>query len=62
MIPLLAGDAARRALTALDFELAEDESTLCFVARAPDDRCVDVHTVTFDDEGGALQRQKDGSF
>ncbi len=62
VIPLPDGDAARRTLTALGFELLEDEPTLCFVARDADDRRVDVHTVAFDDEGGALQRQEDGSF
>ena len=60
IIPLPDGDATRRTLTALGFELVEDEPTLCFVARDAGDRRVDVHTVTFDDEGGAFQRQEDG--
>ena len=62
VIPLPEADAARRTLTALGFELVEDGSTLCFVARSAGDRRVDVHTVTFEDEGGALQRQEDGTF
>jgi lincosamide nucleotidyltransferase A/C/D/E len=62
VIPLPDGDAARRTLTALGFDLAEDEPTLCFVARDVGGRRVDVHTVTFDGEGGALQRQEDGTF
>ena len=62
VIPLPDGDPARRALTALGFDLLEDEQTLCFVARDANDRRVDVHTVTFDAEGGALQRQQDGTF
>jgi len=62
VIPLPEGDAARRALTALGFELAEDEPTLCFLARNASDRRVDVHTVAFDDDGGALQRQTESTF
>lgn len=62
VIPLSESDAARRTLTSLGFDLIEDEPTLCFVARDANDRRVDVHTVTFDDEGGALQRQEDGTF
>ena len=62
VIPLCESDAARRTLTALGFALVEDEPTLCFVARDAGDRRVDVHTVAFDGEGGALQRQEDGSF
>ncbi len=62
VIPLGESGPARRTLTALGFELVEDEPTLCFVARDAGDRRVDVHTVTFDDEGGALQRQGDGTF
>lgn len=62
VIPLPESDAARRTLTALGFEISEDERTLCFVARDPDDRRVDVHIITFDDEDGGLQRQEDGTF
>jgi lincosamide nucleotidyltransferase A/C/D/E len=62
VIPLGESDLARRAFTVLGFELIEDESTLCFVACDADDRRVDVHTVAFDSEGGALQRQEDGSL
>ena len=62
VIPLPEGDVARRTLITLGFELTEDEATLCFVAHDASDRRVDVHTVTFDDEGGAIQRQEDGTF
>ena len=62
VIPLPDGGAARRTLAAIGFELVEDEPTLCFLARDAGDRRVDVHTVAFDDEGGALQRQEDGTF
>ncbi len=62
VIPLGESDLARRTLTALGFELLEDEPTLCFVARDAGGRRVDVHTVKFDDEGGALQRQEGGTF
>jgi len=62
VIPLSEGDVARRTLTTLGFELTEDEATLCFVAHDARDRRVDAHTVTLDDEGGALQRQEDGTF
>ncbi len=61
VIPLPEAGTARRALTALGFEFTEDEATLCFVARDADDRRVDVHTVVFDEEGGGLQRQEDGT-
>jgi lincosamide nucleotidyltransferase A/C/D/E len=62
VIPLGESDLARGTLTPLGFELEEDEATLCFVARDAGGRRVDVHTVAFDDEGGAFQRQEDGTF
>ncbi|HKH12936.1 MAG TPA: hypothetical protein VKA73_17475 [Rubrobacter sp.] len=62
VIPLDESDGVRRTLTSLGFELAEDDPTLCFVARDAGDRRVDVHTAAFDDGGGALQRQEDGTF
>ena len=62
VIPLSKAGAARRILTQDGFGISEDEPTLCFVARAPRDRRVDAHTVTFDEEGAGLQRQEDGTF
>lgn len=62
VIPLAKADGARRALAAAGFEITEDERTLCFVARDTGDRRVDVHTVEFDEEGGGLQRQEDGTL
>ena len=61
VIPLSEADDCRRALAARGFAFTEDEATLCFVARDARDRRVDVHTVTFDGEGGGLQRQEDGT-
>ncbi len=61
VIPLRDGGAAHPHRTRR-FDLLEDEPTPCFVARDADDRRVDVHTVTFDAEGGTLQRQRDGTF
>lgn len=61
VIPLPEADATRLFLAAARFEMVEDERTLCFVARDADDRRVDVHTVAFDDDGGGLQRQEDGT-
>jgi lincosamide nucleotidyltransferase A/C/D/E len=62
VLPLVQADAVRRVLTALGFAIEEDESTACFVARDAHDRRVDVHTIAFDEEGGGLQLQEDGSF
>ena len=62
VIPLPESHAARGTLTTLGFEFVEDEQTLCFVARDAGGRRVDVHTVAFDDGGGGLQRQEDGTF
>lgn len=57
------GDAqpTRRALAPLGYEPAEDELPTRFGMRAGEDRRVDVHTVTFDAEGGGVQRLQDGS-
>lgn len=62
VIPLSEADAARHVLTTAGFEVIENERTSCFLARDASDRRVDVHTVVFDDEGGGLQRQEDGTF
>jgi lincosamide nucleotidyltransferase A/C/D/E len=61
LILLSDADLARRVLVGLGFALIEDESTLCFVARDANDRRVDVHTVTRDADGAALQLQTDGT-
>lgn len=62
VVVLLAdGDPARCVLTDLGFAIREDEQTLCFVARDANDRRVDLHTVTLDDGGAALQLQEDGT-
>ena len=60
VVPIPDADAARRALEAAGFAIVEDEATAQFVARAADDRRVDVHTVAFDDEGAGWQRLADG--
>jgi len=54
-------DAAQDALRDLGFVLAADELPTRCVLRAAGDRRIDVHPVTFDSEGGGLQRQPDGS-
>jgi lincosamide nucleotidyltransferase A/C/D/E len=55
------GEIACRALAALGFVLLEDERPTRFVLRDPTDRRIDVHTVTFDDEGGGIQVLQDGT-
>lgn len=54
-------DVARKALRGLGFVLAVDELPTRCVLRDAGDRRIDVHPVTFDREGGGLQRQPDGS-
>jgi lincosamide nucleotidyltransferase A/C/D/E len=54
-------DAARRALAPLGYELHEDERLTRFVLRDAADRRIDVHTVTFDEEGGGIQVLQDGT-
>lgn len=56
-------DAAEviRVLAPLGFVLGDDERPTRFVMRHADDRRVDFHTVTFDAEGGGVQRLQDGS-
>ncbi len=61
VIALDRASAAREALAPLGYEVAADELPTRFVARAPGDRRVDFHTVTFDPGGGGLQRLPDGS-
>ena len=53
--------AALRALAPIGYQLIEDERPTRFVARAPGDRWIDFHTVTFDTEGGGIQVLQDGS-
>src|SRR5947209_4709640 len=54
-------DAACSALAASGFSMATDERPTRFVLCAPDDRCIDVHTVRFDAEGVGWQALPDGS-
>ncbi len=61
VIALDRADAARVALAPLGYALLADERPTRFVLRAEGDRRVDVHTVTFDEEGGGFQRLPDGS-
>ncbi len=61
VIALDDAQAARDALAPLGYALAEDETPTRFVVRAPGDRRVDFHTVTFDAQGGGVQRLQDGS-
>jgi lincosamide nucleotidyltransferase A/C/D/E len=57
------GDADRliAALAPLGYQLQGDERPTRFVLRTSDDRRIDVHTVTFDDEGGGVQVLQDGT-
>jgi len=55
------GDGAAAALTDLGFTVHEDERPTRFVLRDPTDRRIDVHTVTFDPEGGGIQVLQDGT-
>lgn len=54
-------DATRAALRPLGFVLAVDELPTRCVLRDSSDRRIDIHPITFDREGGGLQRQPDGS-
>lgn len=54
-------DAAQSVLRDLGFVLAVNELPTRCVLRDAGDRRIDVHPVTFDGEGGGLQRQPDGS-
>lgn len=51
----------RRLLESRGFAVSEEELPTRFVMRHPDDRRVDFHTVTFDEGGGGVQIQQDGS-
>ena len=53
--------AVREVLAALGFVIAEDEMPTRFVLGDEQGRQIDFHPVTFDSEGGGLQRQPDGS-
>ena len=61
VIALDDAQAARDALAPLGYAVVEDELPTRFVVRAPGDRRVDFHTVTFDPAGGGVQRLQDGS-
>jgi lincosamide nucleotidyltransferase A/C/D/E len=60
VIALHDAGAAMPALAPLGYTLLVDERPTRFVVRAPDDRRIDVHTVTFDAEGGGIQVLQDG--
>jgi lincosamide nucleotidyltransferase A/C/D/E len=53
--------AAQAALAPVGYSVIEDELPTRFVVHDARDRCVDFHTVTFDDEGGGVQQLQDGS-
>jgi len=61
VLALSDGEAACRALSDLGYLVDEDERPTRFVLRDPSDRRIDVHTVTFDDEGGGVQVLQDGT-
>lgn len=61
VIALGQAGAARAALGAAGFLLAEDESPTRFVLRDPADRRIDFHPVTFDAGGGGVQQLQDGT-
>jgi lincosamide nucleotidyltransferase A/C/D/E len=61
VMALTDADAATQALAPLAFTLHEDERPTRFVLRDPADRRIDVHTVTFDAEGGGIQLLQDGT-
>lgn len=60
---IAAADGARMcaALAPLGFTEYVDERPTRFVLRAPDDRRIDAHLVTFDREGGGIQQGADGT-
>jgi lincosamide nucleotidyltransferase A/C/D/E len=61
VIALGDGDHAAVALSDLGFAVHEDERPTRFVLRDLTDRRIDVHTVTFDPEGGGIQVLQDGT-
>jgi len=60
VISLVDAEPAKSALAPLGFVVAEDELPTRFVARDPQDRQVDFHTVSFDSGGGGVQQLQDG--
>lgn len=61
VMALADGETACRVLRDLGFFIHEDERPTRFVLRDPVDRRIDVHTVTFDEEGGGIQVLQDGT-
>jgi lincosamide nucleotidyltransferase A/C/D/E len=61
VVTLADAPAAREALAALGFAVAEDELPTRFVLRDAHDRRVDFHTVVFDEAGGGTQQLQDGT-
>ena len=61
VIGLEQAEATCRALAPLGFAVHDDERPTRFVLRDPIDRRIDVHTVTFDAQGGGIQILQDGT-
>jgi lincosamide nucleotidyltransferase A/C/D/E len=61
VIALHAVDTLKTALAPLGFVVVEDELPTRLVLGGPDDRRMDVHAVTFDETGGAVQVLHDGT-
>ena len=61
VIALARAQDALAALAPLGFAMHEDELPTRFVVRDARNRRIDFHTVTFDHEGGGVQRLQDGS-
>ncbi len=61
VIPLHQAQSAQDTLYPHHFILVEDELPTRFVLADDMDRRIDFHTVTFDAEGGGIQRLQDGT-
>jgi lincosamide nucleotidyltransferase A/C/D/E len=61
VIALREATAAQAALAPLGFALTENELPTRFVVRDANDRRVDFHTVSFDEDGGGVQQLQDGT-
>lgn len=60
VIELRLSDTAIELLSRMGFTLIEDERPTRFVLRDSEDRRVDFHAVTFDEDGGGVQMLQDG--
>jgi lincosamide nucleotidyltransferase A/C/D/E len=61
VVELGAIDAIVGQLSALGYEPTEDARPVRFVLSARDGRSIDIHTVTWDEGGGGLQPQPNGT-